>query len=130
MRAIHKFVVLLMLPLLLLSTPAIAQQARVVDEAAMSQALAAKANSEQAQRAVVLRMLDRDDAREVAAQMGLSAEQAATAVATLSGAELDTLAQQAARANDPALAGGARQTIVISTVTLLLLVIILLLLVD
>lgn len=127
MRLMHRIVALLLLPLFLASSPAFAQQARVVDEGAMSQALAAKATSEDAQRAVLLRVLARSDAREVAARMGLSAEQAQSAVATLNGAELETLAQQAAGIEAAALEGGAN-TIVISTVSLLLIIIIVILL--
>ena len=53
--------------------------------------------------------------------------EAGSAVATLSGAELDTLAQHAGAVEAAALAGGAN-TIVISLTTLLLIVIIVILL--
>jgi len=121
-------VVALLLAVLLASSPALAQQARVVDASAMDRALASKAQSESAQRQMVLRVLERADVREVAARMGLSVEQADSAVATLSGAELDMVAQQAGAVETAALAGGA-QTVVISTVTLLLIIIVVILLV-
>jgi hypothetical protein len=95
----------------------------------MNQALADKADSESAQREAVRRVLDRADVREVAARMGLSVEQADSAVATLSGAELGALAQQADAVEAAALAGGAN-TIVISTVSLLLIIIIVILLAN
>jgi len=122
-------VVALLLAVLLASSPALAQQARVVDASAMDRALAGKAQSESAQRELVLRVLGRADVREVAARMGLSVEQADSAVATLSGAELNMVAQQAGAVEAAALAGGA-QTIVISTVTLLLIIIVVILLVK
>ena len=128
MRTMNKAVALLLLPMFLVSSPAFAQQARVVDASAMDQALAAKAESESAQREVVRRVLDRADVRAMAARMGLSVEQADSAVATLSGAELGMLAQHAGAIEAQALAGGA-STIVISTTTLLLVLIIVILLV-
>ena len=127
MGMVKKVVALLLLPMFLVCSPALAQQARIVDAAAMSQALASKAASESAQRALVLRVLNRADAREMAAQMGLTAEQADSAVATLSGPELGTLAQHAQAVETATLAGGAN-TIVISVTTLLLLLIIVILL--
>jgi hypothetical protein len=124
----NKLVALALLPMFLISSPALAQQARVVDDAAMSQALAGKADAEQAQRELVRRVLDRNDAREMAARLGLSVERADAAVATLGTAELTTLAGHAAGVESAALAGGS--TIVISTVSLLLILIIVILLVK
>jgi hypothetical protein len=129
MRIPKPIVTLFLLPAFLISSPAFAQQSRVVDAALMNQALANKAASETAQRDLVLRVLDRSDAREVAASLGLNVAQASAAVETLSGAELNTLAQHAAAVEAGALAGGS-QTIVISLTTLLLLLIIVILLVK
>ena len=127
MRITNKIAALLLLPMFLVSSPVLAQQARVVDAAAMGQALAAKAESESAQRELVRRVLGRPDAREMAARMGLSVEQTDSAVATLNSAELGTLAQHAGAIEAAALAGGAN-TIVISATTLLLVLIIVILL--
>ena len=129
MHVTNKVVALLLLPVWLVSSPALAQQARVVDSAAMNQALASRANSELAQRELVRRVLNRDDVRQTAARMGLSLEDAGSAVATLSGAELETLAQRAGDVEAVALTGGAN-TITISATTLLLLLIIVILLVK
>lgn len=129
MRIPSRLVTFVLLPAFLLASPAFAQQPRVVDAAAMDQALAGKADSERAQRDLVRRVLDRSDSREVAARLGLSLEQAGSAVETLSGAELNTLAQHAGAIEANALAGGAN-TIVISLTTLLLVLIIVILLVK
>jgi len=126
MTITNKLVALALLPVLLVASPAFAQQPRVVDSAVLNQALAGQAELERTQRELVRRVLDRADAREIAARMGLSVERADSAVATLSGAELNTLAQQASAVDTP-LAGGSR-TIVISTTTLLLVLIIVILL--
>jgi hypothetical protein len=126
MQISKKAVTLFLVPALLVSTQAFAQQARVVDSVALSQALATKADTEHSQRELLRRVLDRSDARDMAARFGLTVEQAGSAVATLSGAELNTLAQHAAAVDATPLAGGA-STVVISLTTLLLLLIIVLL---
>jgi hypothetical protein len=127
MRPLNKIVALALLPLFLVSTPAFAQQPSLVDADALSRALAGKADAENAQRAQVRRVLDRTDVREMAARMGLSVEQAQSAVATLSGSELTVLAQHAGAVETGARAGGAN-TVVISVTTLLLILIIVILL--
>lgn len=126
MHTKHTFVALLLVPMFLVCSPAFAQQPGVVDSAAMTQALASKADSEGVQRELVRRVLDRQDAREMAIRLGLDMEDASSAVAVLSGAELTTLAQHAAGVEAAALSGG--NTIVISVTTLLLLLIIVILL--
>lgn len=126
MTMTNRVVAIVLLPILLVASPAFAQQARIVDSAAMNQALAGQADLERTQREVVRRVLDSADAREVAARMGLSVERANSAVATLSGAELNTLAQQASAIDTP-LAGGA-STIVISTTTVIIVLLLLILL--
>jgi hypothetical protein len=127
MRLLNKLVALALVPMFLVSTPVLAQQPRVVDADAMSRALAGKADAEDSQRALVNRVLERTHVREMAARMGLSVEQAKSAVATLSGAELGLLAERAGAVETEALAGGAN-TVVISVTTLLLILIIVILL--
>lgn len=126
MRIPHRLVAILLLPLFLVSSPAMAGQVRIADAAARQQAIAAQAAGETAQRAAVSRVLDRDDVRQMASRLGLRLTDASAAVATLSGADLAAAAQHA-QAVETALAGGA-STIVISMTTLLLLLIIVILL--
>lgn len=122
----NKMIAFVLLPGLLVSSPALAQT-RLVDAGTMRQALAAKAASESDQRELVRRVLAREDVRDAAQRLGFSLEQADSAVATLSGAELNTLAEHASSVEAAALAGGAN-TIVISVTTLLLVLIIVILL--
>jgi hypothetical protein len=122
MRLTHKLVALMLLPVFFVSSPAFAQQVRVVDAAALTQALANQTSTERAQRDQVQRLLGRDDVRQLASTMGLSLGQASAAVATLSGADL-AAASARASAVETALAGGSN-TIIISTTTLLLILII------
>jgi hypothetical protein len=118
---------MLLIPMFLLSSPALAQQTRIVDAAAMTQALAGKAESERGQRDLVRRVLDRDDVRRVAAGMGLNVNDASAAVATLSGAELGTMAAQAGAVEAAALSGGASTITISLTAALLLLIVVILL---
>ena len=118
----------LLLPVLLVSSPAIAQQTRIVGPDTMRQALTARVESEQAQRTLVRSVLDRSDVRAMAAHLGLSIEAADSAVASLTGTELGAQAQHAATIEAAPLAGGAN--IVITTTTLLLLLILVIVLVK
>jgi hypothetical protein len=128
MPDVYRLVALVMLPTLLLSSPVFAGQVRVVDAAALNQALTASADGERVQRDQVQRVLDRADVRHLASSLGLSLVQASAAVATLSGADLSAAAERAG-ALEGALAGGAN-TIIISTTTLLLIIIIIVLLAN
>lgn len=129
MQISKHLVTLFLIPAFLGSTQAFAQQTRVVDAAALNAAIVQKAEAESTQRDTVRRVLGRSDAREMAQRFGLSVEQAGTAVAVLSGAELNTLAQHAGVVEASALAGGAN-TVVISATTLLLVLIIVILLAN
>jgi hypothetical protein len=127
MRLTNKIAALLLIPMFLFSSPALAGQQRIVDAAAMDQALADKTQTERTQRAAVQRVLDRDDVRQMAASMGLSVADARAAVSTLSGAELASAAAQAGAVEAAALSGGASTITISLTVALLLLIIVILL---
>ena len=107
------------------SQPAFAQQAVVVDRAAVDQALGAKVLSDESARDAVRTLLARDEVKAMAANMGLDLRRANTAVSTLQGADLQRVSDRAAVANDM-LAGGD-QTITVSLVAVLLIVIIIIL---
>ena len=108
--------------------PARAQEAMVVDRAAVQQALAQRAQSDDSARASIRELLARDDVKAMAGGMGLDVRSAANAVSTLEGARLQQAAADAATAKD-ILAGG-RTTVEISLVALLLIVIIIILLAN
>jgi len=129
MHLVNKIAALVLIPAFLFSSPALAQQNHVVDAAAMNRALADKAESERGQRDVIRRVLERDEARQLAASMGLNLADASAAVATLGAAELAPLAAQANAVEAAALAGGV-STMTISLTTLLLIVIIVILIVK
>ena len=129
MHLVNKIAALVLIPMFLFSSPALAQQNHVVDAAAMNRARADKAESERGQRDVIRRVLERDDARQLAASMGLNLADASAAVATLGAAELAPLAAQANAVEAAALAGGV-STMTISLTTLLLVLIIVILIVK
>lgn len=126
MRITLKPVAALLLPVLLVASPAFAQQARVVDATVLQQALTDQATLEATQRASIQRVLASDDAKRLAGEMGLNLADASTAVSTLSGSQLAQAAHQAAAA-EVAIAGGAT-VVAISLTTLLLVLIIVILL--
>lgn len=109
---------------LLVSAPAFAQQ-HIVSPAAVRQALSDQASTDQQNREALTRVLTQTQVRELANRLGLDVTRAEHAVATLSGAELAGLADQA-RTADVQLAGGSN-TVIISTTTLLLIIIIVIL---
>ncbi|MEQ1871791.1 MAG: hypothetical protein ABL961_17375 [Vicinamibacterales bacterium] len=113
---------------LLWSSSAMAGQQHVVDPAAMRQAIADQALTDQQNRDAVLSVLHNSRVRELADRLGLSVTSAEGAVSSLSSAELAPLAEQA-RTADAQLAGGSN-TVVISTTTLLLVLIIVILLAN
>jgi hypothetical protein len=109
------------------SAPAFAQQ-HIADPAAIQQAMTDQQATDAANRALVLKTLDRQDARELADRMGLDLVQANAAVNHLTSDQLAQLAETARTINGD-LSGGA-QTLVISVTTLLLIIIIVLLVAD
>jgi hypothetical protein len=125
MRVVNRVAALLLLPMFVVSAPALAQQQSIVDREAMSRAIGEKVERERGDRDAINRVLQRDEARQLAERMGLSLERAESAVATLDGEDLRQLAQHA-EAADAALAGGANY-VVISVTTLLLLLILIVL---
>ena len=107
------------------SSAALAQQQHVVDSAALAQAVAAQAATDQQNRDAVLGLLHRTEVREMADRLGLTVTRAESALSTLDSTQLADLAAQA-RVADDQLAGGS-QMVVISLTTLLLIIIIVLL---
>ncbi|MEO5761749.1 MAG: hypothetical protein ABIR28_05485 [Vicinamibacteria bacterium] len=98
----------------------------VVDRTAIEQALTEKAQADNASRDSIRTLLQREDVKAMAGNMGLDVRRAEGAVSTLQGADLDRVAAQAATAND-LLAAGGRTTVTISLVALLLIIIIIIL---
>ena len=111
------------------SLPAHAQERGVVvDRTAIEQAVSNKVRSDEGERAAIRTLLQRDEVKQVAGELGVDLRRADSRVASLEGKRLHETAAQATAAND-ALVGGTT-TIQISVVTLLLVIIIIILLAD
>ena len=109
----------------LLMAPAAGAQNHVITRSALDEAVQARVSQEQADRAVILAVLERADVRAVAVKAGLSVEQAQAAVSALQGEDLGQAAAYARHVQNE-LAGGA-STVVISTTTIILVLLIILL---
>ena len=127
MRSVRTVLVLMLSMSLALPGVLRAQQPSVVDQSTLDGAVAVHAQRADEQRQVITRVLDRQEVREVAARIGVDLGLAQAAVGTLSGAELQRLADQA-RAVDSSLAGGQSITITTTTIILILLLVILIIL--
>jgi len=127
MRTLARLASLALVGALLLSTNARAAES-VVGQGDLDRAISERISTETAERQAIRTVLGRDEVTSVARQMGLDLKQASSAVDTLSGEELQRLADQAT-AIDQALAGGDT-TIQISLVVALLVIIIIILLVK
>lgn len=127
MRKVRTTVVMMLLAVMLAPSLALAGQAA---QPAGSQNLAAvaadHAAKKQADRQMILGVLDREEVRTVAKEAGVPLDKARAAVATLDGAELAQIASQAQQVND-ALAGGQTITLSVWLIIIALLIIILIL---
>jgi hypothetical protein len=108
------------------TSPVFARSQHIADPAALEQALTAQQQTDAANRDLIIRVLHRDDARVLAARMGLDVETATVALSHLTSQQLAELAATA-RAVDTANLAGGSTTIVISLTTLLLIIIVVLL---
>ena len=107
--------------------PVLAQEPHVVDQGALDQQVAAKVAETVEQRAVIERLLEREQVRSVAERTGIELADVKAAVATLEGDELAQLAAHAQGVDD-SLTGG-QSTITISTTTIIIGLLVLILLV-
>jgi hypothetical protein len=113
---------------LVAATPrADAQETHAAPQAALDAALQQHVSKSTTDRDAVVRLLEREEVRQIAAQAGLDLRRAQTAVATLEGAELAQLATQARQA-EQSLTGGA-STVTISTTAIIIGLLILILIV-
>lgn len=106
-----------------------AQSSHAAPPSAMDEALQQHVDSTDADRALVLRVLEQPAVQKLAAELGVDVRRARSAVATLDGEPLTRLAAQAERV-DQALAGGQGSVTISYTLIIIgLLVLILLVLV-
>jgi hypothetical protein len=108
--------------------PAQAQSTHAAPPSAIDAALQAHVSAADADRAMVQRLLEREEVKEVAGAAGLDLRRAASAVATLDGADLAAVAAQA-RQVDEALAGGQSRVVISTTMIIIALLVVILIIV-
>jgi hypothetical protein len=104
-----------------------AQAAHAAPQSALDAALQQHVSTSTADRAMVLRLLERDEVKKVAGEAGFDLRRAAGAVATLEGQDLANAAAQA-RQVERALAGG-QSSITISTTMIIIALLVIILIV-
>jgi hypothetical protein len=112
------------LAVLMCAPAAWAQQAHVINQSALDQAVQQRVSQDQADREALRTFLANPAVQRVAARAGLSTDKAGAAVSTLQGDELRQAAAQARTVNAD-LAGGATVVITTTTIIIVLLIIIL-----
>lgn len=90
----------LLLSVMFVASPVMAQDARVVDAQELQKLIDEHLEAERQNREEIRQALQRAEVREVASRVGLDLKRAEAAVATLDGAELGKLAEQAREINN------------------------------
>jgi hypothetical protein len=111
---------------ILIVSPSAGAQDHVIGISAHEKAEQQRVSREQADREVILSLLQRQDVRDIAGKAGLSVDKARTAVSMLQGTDLQQIAQQARAVQDD-LAGGGNVTVSTTTIIIVLLLLILVL---
>ena len=111
----------------LFMAPSASAQSNVIGRAALDQAVQERVARDQADRAAIRTLLQRQEVREIAGQAGLSLDKAIAGASTLQGDDLRQLAERA-RQVDNTLAGG-QSTLVISTTTIIIILLLVILIV-
>ena len=105
-----------------------AQSAHAAPQSALDAAVQQHVSTPTADREMILKLLERDEVKEVAGKAGLDLRRATSAVATLDGQQLADAATQA-RQVEQALAGGQSRITISTTLIIIALLVLILLIV-
>jgi hypothetical protein len=108
--------------------PAHAQSTHTAPQSAIDAALQQHVSTADADREMVRRLLARGEVKDVAGKAGLDLKRATSAVATLDGQDLATVAAQA-RQVEQALAGGQSRVVISTTMIIIALLVLILIIV-
>ena len=111
---------------ILMIAPAAGAQDHVISKSALDQAVQQRVSREQADREVILSLVQRQDVRDIAGKAGLSIDQARARISLLQGRDLAQVAEQARVVQD-GLAGSGNVTVSTTTIIIVLLLLILVL---
>ena len=112
----------------LTAVPRVGAQTHTASQSALDAALQQHVSSVAADREAVLRVLERQEVKEVAGKAGIDIRRATSAVATLEGQELAQVVEQA-RQVDQALAGGQSRIVISTTLIIIALLVLILVIV-
>ena len=118
MSTLRKLLVSLLIGLMTMVSPALAEQRHAVDPARLAAAVEQHVAKQDADRAAVREALARPEVQAVAAKIGIDLARSTAAVDTMAGADL-ARAADAARQVNRQLIGGA-SSVVISTTTIII----------
>jgi hypothetical protein len=113
---------------LVVSLPTFAQERHVADRAILDQVIADHADQAADDREAIRRVLEIEQVRQLAEEVGLDLRSAEAAVATLDDVEAATIAAQARTVTD-ALAGGQGNVTISTTVIIIVLLLLILIIV-
>ena len=125
MRIIRQFLALLLILVTIPAGSAFADPQHVVDPSQLAASVTQHVATEDADRAAIRDVLARPEVRDVATTVGVDTTRMATAVDTLSGADLERAAATARQVNDQLVGGASNVTISTTTIIIILLVIVL-----
>jgi len=124
MERIRTFLIALLFALVVW-LPVSAQQRHVVDQATLDQVVADHVHQTADDREAILRVLEIEQVRKLAGEVGLDLKRAEAAVATLDNVELSVIAADARMVNDALVGGQSNVTISTTAIIIGLLVLIL-----
>ena len=105
-----------------------AQTSHVASQSILDAAVQEHVDNVEADREAVMRLLDREDVRTVAGDLGLDLRRMETAIATLEGQPLADVVAQAQRV-EQALAGGQSRVVISTTLIIIALLVLILIVV-
>jgi hypothetical protein len=120
--------VLIVLFTVVAAVPRLQAQSHAAPQAALDAALQQHVDTTEADRAAVLRVLDLQEVKSVAAKAGIDLRRASSAVSTLDASRVSELAAQA-RQVESSLAGGQSRVTISTTVIIIGLLVLILLIV-
>jgi len=127
MLTVRKLLVALLILLMMVTSPAFADQRHAVDPSQLAAAVDQHVAKQDADRTALREALARPDVQTVAAKIGVDLTRATAAVETMTGADL-TRAADAARQVNQQFVGGA-STVVISTTTIIIVLLLIVLII-
>jgi hypothetical protein len=127
MLTVRKLLVALLILLMMVTSPAFADQRHAVDPSQLAAAVDQHVAKQDADRAALREALARPEVQTVAAKIGVDLTRATAAVETMTDADLTRVADAARQVNQQFVGGAS--TIVISTTTIIIILLLIVLII-